>query len=118
MTPSDLQTARLILRKPHPDDASHIFQKYGQDVEVTRYLMWRPHTDLRDAEEAVQRFRDGWERGTHFTWLIIDRETGELAGSIAARKDEHGVNLGYLLVRDFWGRGLMAEAIEAVMQWA
>ena len=118
MTPSDLQTARLLLRKPRPDDASQIFEKYGQDVEVTRYLMWPPHRDLRDAEAAVQRFLDGWEHGTHFTWLIFDRETGELAGSIAARTDESGVNLGYLLARAFWGRGLMAEAIEAVVLWA
>ena len=118
MTPTDLQTARLSLRKPQPEDASRIFEKYGQDVEVTRYLMWRPHTGLQDAEAAVRRFLDGWERGTHFTWLIFERETGELAGSIAARKDEQEVNLGFLLARPFWGRGLMAEAIEAVVQWA
>lgn len=118
MTPSDLQTARLFLRKPRPEDAPRIFEKYGQDVEVTRYLMWRPHHGLQDAEAAIQRFLDGWERGTNFTWLIFDRETGELAGSIAARKEDNGINLGYLLARAYWGRALMAEAIEAVVRWA
>jgi RimJ/RimL family protein N-acetyltransferase len=113
-----LETARLLLRKPRPDDAARIFEAYGQDGEVTRYLMWQPHKDLQDAEAAVQRFLDAWECGTHLTWLILDRKTGELAGSIAARRDENGMNLGYLLARTYWGRGLMAEAIEAVVQWA
>jgi len=103
MTPPDsLQTARLLLRKPL-DDAPLIFRTYGQDVEVTRYLMWRPHTDVLDAQAAVQRFLSGWMSGTQFCWLIFTRDTGELVGSIAARKDENGVNLGYLLARSHWG---------------
>jgi RimJ/RimL family protein N-acetyltransferase len=49
---------------------------------------------------------------------MFARDTNELVGSIAARKDENGVNLGYLLVRAHWGRGLMAEAVSAVTRWA
>ena len=116
--PDSLQTARLLLRKPRLDDAPLIFAAYGQDAEVTRYLMWRPHTDVRDAEAAVERFLNGWKSATQFCWLIFTRDTDELAGSIAARKDENGVNLGYLLARSHWGRGLMAEAIGAVGQLA
>ena len=119
MTPPDsLETARLLLRKPRLDDAPLIFRIYGQDAEVTRYLMWRPHNDVEDAQAAVRRFLRGWESGTQFCWLIFARDTGELVGSIAARKDENGVNLGYLLARSHWGRGYMAEAITAVAGWA
>lgn len=116
--PESLLTPRLALRKPRPEDAGFIFASYGRDSEVTRYLTWRPHPSVRDAEAAVQRFLEGWQRGTTFSWLIFDRETGELAGSLAARKDETGFNLGYLLARSYWGRGLMVEAIEAVVNWA
>ena len=49
---------------------------------------------------------------------MFARETGELAGCIAARKDENGVQLGYLLARSHWGMGLMTEAISAVVRWA
>jgi RimJ/RimL family protein N-acetyltransferase len=119
MTPPDsLQTARLVLRKPQPDDAPRIFKAYGQDADVTRYLMWRPHESVEDARAAVQRFLSGWSSGTRFCWIILSRDTNEVVGSIAARHDENGVNLGYLLAREFWGRGLMAEAVSAVTQWA
>ena len=77
--------------------------------------MWRPHNDVQDAQAAVQRFLSGWTSGTQFCWLIFTRDTDELAGSIAARKDENGVNLGYLLARSYWGRGLMTEAVSAVV---
>jgi len=116
--PYSLPAARLLLRKPRSDDAPLIFETYGQDAEVTRYLMWRPHNDLNDAQAAVKRFLKGWESGTQFCWLIFVRDTGELAGSISARKDENGVNLGYLLARAHWGRGFMAEAVAVVVAWA
>jgi RimJ/RimL family protein N-acetyltransferase len=119
LTPPDsIQTARLLLRKPQPEDAPLIFTSYGQDAEVTRYLMWRPHHDVKDAEAAVQRFLSGWELGTQFTWLIFPRESNELAGCVAARKDENGIQLGYLLARSHWGLGLMTEAVAAVVHWA
>ncbi len=119
MTPPEtLQTARLILRKPREDDAPLIFRTYGQDAEVTRYLMWRPHTHVQDAQTAIQRFVSGWTSETRFCWLIVTRDADELVGSIAARKDENGVNLGYLLARSHWGRGLMTEAVAAIVRWA
>jgi ribosomal-protein-alanine N-acetyltransferase len=49
---------------------------------------------------------------------MFSNDTNELVGSIAARQDKNGVNLGYLLARAYWGRGLMAEAVLAVTQWA
>ncbi len=118
MPPDSLETPRLLLRKPRPDDAALIFQSYGQDAEVTRYLMWRPHTGVRDAQDAVEKFLNGWNSGTQFCWLIFARDTGELVGSIAVRKDQNGINLGYLLARSHWGRGLMSEAVAAVVRWA
>ena len=66
-----LQTSRLVLRKPRLADAPLIFETYGQDAEVTRYLMWPPHNDVKDAQAAVQRFLKGWESGTQFCWLIL-----------------------------------------------
>jgi len=80
MTPPDsLETARLVLRKPRLDDAPLIFRIYGQDPEVTRYLMWQPHQDVQDAQAAVKRFLSGWELGTQLCWLIFARETADLA---------------------------------------
>ena len=116
--PENFSTARLILRKPRETDAPLVFAGYGQDPEVSRYLVWRTHRNLRDAQEAVERFLEDWRTGSKFCWLLFRQEGGELVGSIAARIDQQGVHLGYLLAQPFWGQGLMSEAVNALVDWA
>ncbi len=116
--PETFSTARLILRKPRETDAALIFASYGQDPEVTRYLLWRPHRNLADAHDAVGRFLDDWRAGGKFCWLLFRRDGDELAGSIAARIDAQGVHPGYLLAQPFRGEGLMSEAVNALVDWA
>ena len=115
--PESFATARLLLRKPQPGDAPLIFEAYAQDPEVTRYLTFRPHRDLRDTREAVGRFLQNWRTGKSFCWLIFRRDGDELIGAISAREDQ-GINLGYLLAQPYWGQGFMSEALEAVVAWA
>jgi len=115
--PESLTTRRLLLRKPRSEDAQLIFATYAQDPEVTRYLTFRPHQDLKDARDAVDRFLEGWGTGKSYCWLMFHRENSELVGAIAARQDQ-GINLGYLIARPYWRRGFMSEAIEAIVTWA
>lgn len=115
--PESLTTARLSLRKPRPEDASLIFAAYAQDPDVTRYLTFRPHADVNETHQAVERFLEGWLSGKSFCWLIFTRDEAALVGAIAARQDQ-GINLGYLLARPFWGSGFMSEALTAIVDWA
>lgn len=117
--PETLETGRLTLRKPLTDDAEHIFAKYAQDREVTKYLVWRPHTNLEATRSIVQSFIRAWEENEEFPWVIIRREDDELVGMIAIRVDHaHGVSAGYVLARQYWGNGYMTEALRAVVDWA
>jgi [ribosomal protein S5]-alanine N-acetyltransferase len=115
--PESFETARLLLRKPRPADAALIFQAYARDVEVVRYLTFLPHRDVKETEEAVQRFLDGWNSARTFHWLIFRRDNDHLVGAISARR-EQGVVLGYCLARPFWRQGYMSEAVNALVQWA
>jgi ribosomal-protein-alanine N-acetyltransferase len=115
--PESITTSRLLLRKPRLDDAARIFAAYAQDPEVTRYLTFRPHRDLRETQQVVDRFLEGWASGKTFCWLIFRRDGGELIGSIGARKNQ-GINVGYLLARPYWRRGFMSEAVSAIVEWA
>ena len=117
LPPESLLTERLHLRKPRKEDASLILAAYAQDPEVTRYLTFRPHRDLNDTREAVERFLEGWRTGKSFCWLIFTRDDEKLIGAIAAREDQ-GINLGYLLARPFWRSGFMSEALTAIVDWA
>lgn len=115
--PDALETPRLLMRRARSDDAAAVYYGWAQDEDVTKYLVWRPHRSFEEAVAHIQRCATAWLAGTTYTYFLEDRETGLVAGSIAMRPGAHGVNIGYLLARPYWGRGLMAEAVSAVAEW-
>jgi len=115
--PESFATARLILRRPRVEDAPLILAAYAQDSDVTRYLTFRPHSDVTEAIEALDRFAASWRSGKSYNWLLFRRDSDELVGAISARRDQ-GINLGYLVARPFWRQGYMTEALSAVLEWA
>jgi [ribosomal protein S5]-alanine N-acetyltransferase len=116
--PDEIRTARMLLRKPRVADAPLMFNAYAQDPAVTRYLTWRRHGDIAETRGVIDRFLAAWERREEFCWLIFTSDSGEMIGSIGARTEDNGFNLGFLLARSHWGRGYMPEAINAVVDWA
>jgi [ribosomal protein S5]-alanine N-acetyltransferase len=116
--PNQIRTARLLLRKPRATDAVQMFTAYAQDPVVTRYLMWRPHGNIAETRAVIDRFLVEWEKQQAFCWFLFNNDTAEMIGSIAARPEIDGFNLGFLLARPYWGNGYMPEAIAAVVEWA
>ena len=51
------------------------------------------------------------EHGFAF-WAVMDRGSGELIGDAGLEVTAYGVELGYTLARDAWGRGLATEAAQ------
>ena len=116
--PNEIRTTRLLLRKPRMTDAALMFNAYAQDPAVTRYLTWQPHANIAETRAVIAHFLTAWERQEGFCWFLFANDTGELIGSIAARPENDGFNLGFLLARPHWGRGYMPEAIAAIVDWA
>ncbi len=116
--PTRLETERLRLRKHVLSDAAAIFAAYARDPEVARYVTWRPHERVRTVREFLRGRAAAWRAGTAFSWAVTLREDGRVVGNVEARPSGHRVELGYVLARACWGRGLMTEAALAVAEWA
>jgi [ribosomal protein S5]-alanine N-acetyltransferase len=118
MFPSVLSTARLTLRPLVPDDAGPIFDTYGRDPAVTRFVVWKPHRKRDDAEAFVSQCISSSAEVSR-TYALCDREDGMLRGVLGLRQIQlHYVEFGYVLARQWWGRGLMTEALIAAADWA
>lgn len=115
--PERIETARLLLRRTIEADAEDIFRSYAQEEEVTRYLCWRPHTDVAQTHDFVQRCSEVWEQGAAFPYAIVHTEDAALMGMIEVRVDGHRAEFGYVLARPYWGNGYAAEALAAVIRW-
>ena len=108
-----LQGEHVRLRPLRPGDAEAMFA-YARDAEVTRFLPWEPAPSVESvrpflAEQVARR-----RRGEALALAIVLQETGQMIGSTDLmdihRPLRGRAELGYLLARPFWGRGLMTEA--------
>ncbi len=114
MVDDDVLTGdRVQLRRPALHDAEALFDNVTSEPQVTRYLSWRPHTDVQETREVVTGlFNVGEDR----TWLIALRADGQVIGQIGCRRTgPHAVDVGYCLGRPWWGRGLMSEALNLLV---
>ena len=114
--PDKLSTARLVLRRPVPDDAVAIFESYGNDPVVARFMSWRPQ-GLEGVRTFLRRCDEAWADGSTYPWAIM--LGGErLIGTIELRLVGHRAEIGYALAQEAWGRGYASEAAGAVVDLA
>ena len=115
-----LETPRLILRTVTMGDLEDMFA-YSSDAEVTRFLRWGPHRALEETESYLCEVLREYEEGENGPWGVEYRETGRLVGSvhlmtISARHSK--AEIGFVLSRPYWNRGLMSEALTRVLGYS
>ena len=114
--PERIETARLILRRPRRRDAEVIFDRYANDSEVTRYLAWPRHRNLRDTLQFLQFSDSEWDHSPGGPYLIELRASGQVIGSTGIEfETEYRASTGYVLARDAWGRGFASEALLGIV---
>lgn len=106
-----IRTARLLLRPAETGDLDDLHQVFS-DPRAMRYWSHETH----DSPDRTQRVLDGMiasqrETGCEFVLDLDGRVIGK-AGMWRAGE------IGYILHPDFWGRGLMREALEALLPFA
>ncbi len=118
MTPI-LETPRLALREMARDDLDFVAAMLA-DPEVMRYY---PKCYDRDEAAAwIDRQLGRYREHGLGLWLVVDRGSGEPVGQVGLippRLDdvpEH--EIGYLIHRPYWHRGLASEAASGVRDHA
>ena len=115
-----IETQRLILRPWQESDVAD-FYAYASVDGVGQMAGWLPHKDMEESKRILQMFIE--ERKT----LALElKESGMVIGSIGleTRDADLGIpealmgrEIGYVLRKDYWGRGLMPEAVKAVINY-
>lgn len=116
----NLMTERLLLRRFVREDAMPMYKTWANDSEVTRFLSWLPHENVEVTKNVLRMWVEDYDSNEHYSWGIVLKESGKLIGSIAAMNhmDEHcRCEVGYCIGRDYWGKGIMTEALRAVIEF-
>jgi ribosomal-protein-alanine N-acetyltransferase len=120
-----IETDRLLLRKPRPEDAAALAVAYG-DPETVRYLGDGSTATVAEIEEAIEQWLRRWDEwGVGFVSLER-REDGRVLGRSGFLRwdpetwqvDGTETEIGWMLAREHWGQGYASEAALALRDWA
>jgi len=111
-----LETKRLILRPWKLEDLED-FYEYAKEAEVGPSAGWKPHENKEYTLVILKSFIEKDE-----VWAIVNKENGKVVGSLGNHVDSkrRGVTsrmIGYVLSKDYWGQGLMVEAVIKVLEY-
>lgn len=114
---AQLETPRLILREFRESDLSD-FYEYCKNPNIGPSAGWPPHKNKEESVFILRRFIQNGD-----VWAIVDKETKKVIGSFGLheekkRADTNTKMIGYVLHEDYWGKGLMSEAVAAVLRYA
>jgi ribosomal-protein-alanine N-acetyltransferase len=105
-----IETARLLLRRPQPDDADAIF---------SRYLGWKQHGSVADTREFLAFSDSEWQRWPAGPLLAFARDGGQLLGCTGlAFETPLRAGTGFAFAKDSWGKGYATEALTAMVALA
>jgi [ribosomal protein S5]-alanine N-acetyltransferase len=116
----EIRTPRLHMREILLTDAETWFH-VRTHPEVMRYLDRDPDPDVEAVRNIIATIRTNFEAGDGIAWaLTLKEDPGTIFGSMAIwriEKHNHRGEVGYAMHPDYWGKGLMAEAMEAAIQF-
>lgn len=115
-----LYTQRLVLRPLNMDDAPALATLRSME-EINRYIDRAPFISLEEARNQVTRLTNGIANGTNAYWVISFRNDSTLIGTCCLfgfDNDKKSAEIGYELHPLQQGKGIAAEAVGAVIDYA
>lgn len=114
-----LHTERLVLREVNIGDAAEIFFLRSNE-QVLQYLDKQPATSVEEAAAFIQRIREDQAKTAGILWGITVKNSPEIIGTAGfwqMQKEHYRAEIGYALHPGFQGRGIMNEALKAVLAY-
>ena len=114
-----LQTERLILRKITRADLMDVYE-YASDPLVSKYLLWNPHSDLSYTSQYLKLIEHNYKKQNFFDWGVTLADSKKMIGTCGFTSFDIKNNMaeiGYVLNRKYWGRGIAVEAAKKVIDF-
>lgn len=117
-----LETERLILREFNDKDLKDLYE-YASIDGVGEMAGWFHHENIEQTKDILNMFIE-----ENKTFAIVYKNNNKVIGSLGIEKygmEEqllefnklYGREIGYALSKDYWGKGLMPEALQCVINY-
>jgi [ribosomal protein S5]-alanine N-acetyltransferase len=115
----NLATERLSFRQLAPEDENEIF-KLRSDDRVNRFLTRNTCKTIEEAGAFINKINSGISKGDSIYWAVTLKNDNKLIGTICLwniQPENYRAEMGYELNPDYWGKGIMKEAIPKVIEY-
>ena len=122
VTNAKIETNRLILREFYESDLEDFFE-YACVPGVGEMAGWPHHETIETSKKILSEFIEEKK-----TLAIVYKENNKVIGSLGVEPYGNedkltefngyiGREIGYVLSKDYWGKGLVTEAVKAVIDY-
>src|ERR1022692_151716 len=117
--PPVLRTERLVLRQVTGSDGEGQFGIFAED-QVTEHYAWDTFADIAQGHALAVRTAEQFRRREAVRWGLVLPGSAQIIGTCGYTRwsqQNHFAVIGYDLARRYWRRGLMSEAVAAVLRF-
>lgn len=112
-----LKTKRLLLRQIIPSDAHDLFLLRSHEA-TNLYLDRDLPQSVEEMDKFIAAISETYTNNNGITWAITLANENRLIGTAGfwrIDKTNHRAEIGYMLHPDHWRKGIITEALEAVL---
>jgi len=113
-----IHTNRLDLVEIRQQHLKNIYNLFS-DENVTRFYNLLPLTVESDAQKFIDWYQNRFKEKLGIRWGISLKGEQDIIGTIGFNNftKRHKANIGYDLQPDYWNKGIMTEALRAVINF-
>ncbi|MGM7702551.1 GNAT family N-acetyltransferase [Pseudalkalibacillus sp. Hm43] len=114
-----LETERLKLREVTNGDANDLYL-YLSDPEVMKHMGLQPYESAESVQDEIDWYASIYGKGTGIRWGITIKGDDRVIGScgfLNYQSKHHRAEVGFELHKAQWGKGIAAEALQAVLKY-
>jgi ribosomal-protein-alanine N-acetyltransferase len=116
----EIKTKRLLIRRMTVEDAPALLIMRSDD-RVMKYIGREKMKTEDEAKAVIQKINSSVDMNESIMWAIALQENPHvMIGTICywnILKDHYSAEVGYILHPDCWGKGMMKEAVLAVVDF-
>lgn len=113
-----ITTDRLLLRQIHPADIHNVFRGLSNPKVIQFYGV--SYATLEDTQRQMDWFAAQEADGTGLWWAVCARDNSVfygVGGLTDINKEHRKGEVGFWLLHEYWGRGIMKEAMPLMLDY-
>ena len=114
-----LSTSRLTLRQLTFEDENEIFAIRSNE-EIAKYIGRSLYTNQIEARNFINKINSAVDKNESVYWVIAFKDDPKIIGTICLwnfSDDKFTAEVGFELLPDYQGKGIMSEALESVLNY-